>query len=884
MTDEDVQALQYAASMLHSGFPLVAFLQLARVYGQALAQIADAEVRLFHLYVHEPLIREGVPGVQMAEEMEHLARDLLPLASPLMDYVHQRFLQHYIEQDVVGHMEIDTEGDVDLGRLRVAIAFCDLAGYTRYTEEEGEDEAVSFVERFVEAVVATLPDDARVIKTIGDEVMIVGQDVQALTDWAVGFQELFTERPEPRIGIHYGADALPRRGLLRARGEHRLAGGGPGPGRRGAGHRLRGGARVREPTTWSSRASGTSSSRASTSRGSCAARCCRTATTTDGGAGPGGRPRKRAGARMRAAAGDALGRRRLGLPAGRGPAAGGAGRRAARELRPARAAEQDEAHCRALCERLGVELTVERAWLPEGGNVQAHARDARYRLAERVARGDYAAAHTASDQAETVLYRLAVSPGRRALLGMEPRRGRLVRPLLEATREDTRAYCRGTGLSWREDESNEDPRFARARVRHGLLAALREVAPGGGGHGGRDRAPAARGGGGAAAPRRGPPSTASAAAPWWTWPRCAPCRAPPRAWCCARWPSAPRAGRVPLPGERVDAVLALGEGGGTSALDLGGGLRAVCEYGMLRLDAAGAPPAPEPVDLPVPGHAPASAPGRCARRAIPARWPWPCEGPLTVRAWREGDRIRPLGLGGTKTLGDLFTDRKVPRELRRTLPVVVRGDEVVWVAGRGAGRALRRGGGRGRGPSGCPLASRAREGSRDRRDPRPAGRAGAPGGRAGRADLGRLRRAQPAARRRAEGRDVLPSDLMRRLDTDCEVDFMAVASYGSSTGSSGVVRILKDLDVSIEGRDVLIIEDIVDSGLTLSYLLRTLRARDPATVEVCALLTKPERRKVDLPIRYTGFEIPNKFVIGYGLDHAERFRNLPYVAALVEPS
>ena len=205
MTDEDVQALQYAASMLSSGFPLVAFLQLARVYGQALAQIADAEVRLFHLYVHEPLIREGVPGVQMAEEMEHLARDLLPLASPLMDFVHQRFLQHYIEQDVVGHMEIDTGGDIDLGRLRVAIAFCDLAGYTRYTEEEGEDEAVSFVERFVEAVIETLPEGARVIKTIGDEVMIVAQDAQSLTDWAVGFQRLFTERPEPRIGIHYGA-------------------------------------------------------------------------------------------------------------------------------------------------------------------------------------------------------------------------------------------------------------------------------------------------------------------------------------------------------------------------------------------------------------------------------------------------------------------------------------------------------------------------------------------------------------------------------------------------------------------------------------------------------------------------------------------------------
>jgi len=128
------------------------------------------------------------------------------------------------------------------------------------------------------------------------------------------------------------------------------------------------------------------------------------------------------------------------------------------------------------------------------------------------------------------------------------------------------------------------------------------------------------------------------------------------------------------------------------------------------------------------------------------------------------------------------------------------------------------------------------------------------------------------------------SDLMRALEVECDVDFMAVASYGSSTSSSGVVRILKDLDASIEGRDVLIVEDIVDSGLTLSYLLRTLRAREPASLEVCALLTKPDRRKVDLPIRYIGFEIPNRFVVGYGLDHAERFRNLPYVAVLEDGS
>jgi hypoxanthine phosphoribosyltransferase len=124
------------------------------------------------------------------------------------------------------------------------------------------------------------------------------------------------------------------------------------------------------------------------------------------------------------------------------------------------------------------------------------------------------------------------------------------------------------------------------------------------------------------------------------------------------------------------------------------------------------------------------------------------------------------------------------------------------------------------------------------------------------------------------------SDLMRYIEIPVEVDFMAVASYGSATDSSGVVRILKDLDAAIEDRDVLIVEDIVDSGLTLQYLLRNLGSRDPRTLEVCALLTKPARRKVALQARYVGFEIEDRFVVGYGLDYAERYRNLPFVAAL----
>ncbi len=124
------------------------------------------------------------------------------------------------------------------------------------------------------------------------------------------------------------------------------------------------------------------------------------------------------------------------------------------------------------------------------------------------------------------------------------------------------------------------------------------------------------------------------------------------------------------------------------------------------------------------------------------------------------------------------------------------------------------------------------------------------------------------------------ADLMRHITVPCEVDFMAISSYGASTDSSGVVRILKDLDINIEGRDVLVVEDIIDSGLTLSYLMRNLEARGPASLEICALLTKPDRREMDVPVRYIGFEIPDRFVIGYGLDFAERYRNLPYVAVL----
>jgi tRNA(Ile)-lysidine synthase len=339
----------------------------------------------------------------------------------------------------------------------------------------------------------------------------------------------------------------------------------------------------------------------------------------------------------------------------------------------------DEEFVRELCSRLDVPLFAERVELGDSaaGNLQERARDARYALAERLAEGDYAAAHTASDQAETVLYRLAVSPGSRALQGMAPRRGRLVRPLLGVTRDEVREYLRSRGLEWREDPSNADRRFARARVRHDLMDALRSIGPAAE----RTIAETARqlreeaevldaavdaaleelGG--------GPAVSASVLG-----------RQLPAVRRMVLRRLAEQAGGSLGAGD-AEQILALG-GRGSKSLDLGGGLRAIVEYGTLRFSRAPEQAVPDPVSLPVPGRARfgewelearVGAPGDVSVRGL---------GPLlTVRAWQEGDRMRPAGLGGTKTLQDLFTDRKVPRALRRSLPVVVSQEEIVWVAG-----------------------------------------------------------------------------------------------------------------------------------------------------------------------------------------------------------
>jgi tRNA(Ile)-lysidine synthase len=311
----------------------------------------------------------------------------------------------------------------------------------------------------------------------------------------------------------------------------------------------------------------------------------------------------------------------------------------------------DEEHCRVLCERLGVPLHAERVALAARGNLQAAARDARYALAERLAETDYAAAHTRSDQAETVLYRLATSPGRSALLGMAPRRGRLVRPLLEISRDGTRAWCRAAGLEWREDSSNDDPRYARARIRNEALPAL------------GDRAEAA----------------------------IAETARQLRSGGDLERELLRRVIGAPVRREDAERILALAERGGTGYVDLPGGTRAVVEYGRVRFTRTREEPgAPPPVELRIPGTARfgdwllVAGPGGEVAFDAGA-----LGDAVTVRPWEAGDRMRPAGLGGTKKLQDLFTDRKVPREQRHRIPVLDAGGEIAWIPGVAVGERFR---------------------------------------------------------------------------------------------------------------------------------------------------------------------------------------------------
>ena len=205
VSQADAEALEVIAGILDDGFPLVAVLQLVRVYAQSIRRIAEAEVRLFHLFVHEPLMRDGAAPLEIAEHMEGLADALMPSVTPLMEYIHTRYLRFFMEQDVVGHMESELLSLEQPDRLEMAFCFVDLTGFTRFTAEAGDEQALDKIERFVETVEATLPREATLVKTIGDEVMVVSTDPTSLTEWAVDLLRKFPARPRPRAAVHRGS-------------------------------------------------------------------------------------------------------------------------------------------------------------------------------------------------------------------------------------------------------------------------------------------------------------------------------------------------------------------------------------------------------------------------------------------------------------------------------------------------------------------------------------------------------------------------------------------------------------------------------------------------------------------------------------------------------
>jgi tRNA(Ile)-lysidine synthase len=357
--------------------------------------------------------------------------------------------------------------------------------------------------------------------------------------------------------------------------------------------------------------------------------------------------------------------------------------------------DSDEATCRSLCELLGIELTVERPQLGEG-NTQEQAREARYVAAEqlraRLGVRWIATGHTRSDLAETMLYRLASSPGRRAALGLPARRGFVVRPLLAIGRAETRRLATEAGLPFADDPSNLDPRFARVRVREEVLPVLREIHPAAEQNLAATWAELAEeaealdalAAEALEAAGAGPPAVALQAE------RLAEL-APALRRLALRGLAERAAGReLALGRERADQIWRLANHPEGGEVDLGGGVKAICEAGMVRFSSAVEAEA-EPAALAVPGSC------RFGRWQIRAELqPGPVEpaGPdiatldaaalpdrLQVRAWRDGDRMQPLGLDGTKSLQDLFTDSRVPRSLRHGLPVVVAGERIAWVAG-----------------------------------------------------------------------------------------------------------------------------------------------------------------------------------------------------------
>jgi bifunctional protein TilS/HprT len=570
-------------------------------------------------------------------------------------------------------------------------------------------------------------------------------------------------------------------------------------------------------------------------------------------------------------------------------------------------------------------------------NLHHAAREVRYRwLADLAHAHDAAAvavAHNANDQAETVLMHLLRGAGPAGLRGMAavstfaaehlpaermdeaPAHAKpllLLRPLLTATRAEIEEYCREHGLQPRQDVTNMDMRYTRNRIRHELLPQLATFNP-------QIVASLGRTAAIAADEHDFLQQSLDAA-----WPTLAHEQPDAVSFDGAAWhalhPVLQRealrrayrlmAGDDTLTWERLEqARHAIGHVG--RRVELPGGVRLVTGYhGAFTIERAGRAPVRADVpqlmgddeQIPLSGRIALAngwmltvAHGDPTQLPRPRGWHIDLDAelltePLVLRRRRPGDRIQlPGGLGHRK-LQDVFVDARVPQPLRAAWPVIATKSAIIWVPGIKAAAAY-------------VATARTRTVMRIQlyklhveEHMKESGM---------HADIDHILLSEEAIQARvkelgaqiteayAEQGDLLlvgvlkgcamfMVDLARAIDLPLSIDFMAISSYGGSRESSGVVRLLKDLDTDIADRHVLIVEDIIDSGLTVEYLRSQLQRRNPASLRICSLLNKPERRATEMTIDFLGFDIPNEFVVGYGLDYAERYRNLPYIGVLKE--
>lgn len=526
-----------------------------------------------------------------------------------------------------------------------------------------------------------------------------------------------------------------------------------------------------------------------------------------------------------------------------------------------------------------------------GESAQNSARKARYlalaQACRRFGANKLVTAHHADDQVETFLLNLLRGSGSRGLQGIPQERSfdgiLLLRPLLDVTRREVEDYCRKNGLHWRTDASNNSLNYQRNRIRHHLLPLLREYNP-------RIDAVLLNTINNLRLDQEVLADLTSQALAEVETP--SPLPFAPRALSLSRLSKFPLGLQhrmvlelLPLDSQsqHVEAVLALQNAATGKSVDLPGGKKAYRLHDSIALGGSPSGKSPQEVSVPVPGQGrwgPYTI--RVSRGEFPgSRYFWLPAGiqDIIVGPRRPGDYFHPRG--GGKKLKSYMIDKKIPRWLRDTYPVLRAGNEIIWVAGLAFDTRF---------TQAAPGRSKIYIQIEKEEE------------KAMEKNIGEILLDQKTIQDKVaelaatldrdyagkkpllicvlKGALMFMADLTRAMKINLELDFMAVSSYGVSTKSSGVVRILKDLETSIEGRHVIIVEDIIDSGLTLKYLLQNLMSRKPASLKICTLLDKPSRRQVDLKPDYCGFAIEDKFVVGYGLDFAEEYRNLPFIGVL----